>query len=384
MMHGRPMRIGIDIRSLTSPTGRGVSHYTLALTVALADRFPRERFELLQTGRQPFRLPPELVRPNVRLHHHRHSNKLLNARLAVTGRPRMETLLPPVDVCFAPNLGFVRVGPAMPLVVTVHDLSFERFPEQYSRRERSWHRLVDPRRLLARADRVIAVSGQTADELTDIYHLPPEKVRVVHSGIEPAYRLGRREAIAAAARVRRKYQLPESYFLFLGAHDPRKRLTVLLESYRRARLKGLRAGLVLVGSVSPELVRLVRHSGEPGVMVLGYVPEDDKPGLYAGALAVTLLSLHEGFGFPPLEAAASGVPSLVSDLPVFAETLGEAKRTVPVDDVPRTARNLVHLEQDAAARTRLGQAAKRSVRRLTWARAADETMQVLKDASHAQ
>lgn len=378
------MKIGIDIRSLTSPTGRGVSHYTLALVAAMAERFPRNRFELLQTGRHPFQLPDELNRPNVRLHHHRHSNKLLNARMALTGRPRMDALLPPVDACFAPNLGFVKVAPGMPLVVTVHDLSFELFPEQYSRQERSWHRLVNPRRLLDRADRVIAVSGQTGRELTDLYRLPKEKIRVVHSGIEPAYRLGRRDAVMAAARAKRKYQLPDSYFLFVGAHDPRKRLAVLLRAYQQAKRQGLAAGLVLVGSVSPELIRLVRQSGEPDVMVLGYVPEADKPGLYAGALAVTLLSLHEGFGFPPLEAAAVGVPSLVSDLAVFTETLGEAKVSVPVDDPTRTARNLVHLEQAADARTKLGQSAKRQVRRLTWDRAATETMQVLTDTIHAK
>ena len=378
------MKVGIDIRSLTSPTGRGVSHYTLALTAALAERFPKDRFELLQTGRQAFSLPAELDRPNVRLHHHRHSNKVLNTRMVLTGRPRMDDLLPAVDVCFAPNLGFIKVGDRMPLVVTVHDLSFELFPEQYSRSERSWHRLVAPKRLLARADRVIAVSGQTAGELTELYGVPVAKVSIVHSGIDPAYRLGMREAAAAAMRMRRKYQLPESYFLFVGAHDPRKRLAALLKSYQAAKRQGLRAGLVLVGSVSPELIRLVRQAGEPAVVVLGYVPERDKPGLYAGALAVTLVSLHEGFGFPPLEAAASGIPSLVSDLAVFDETLGVAKRSVPVDDVPLTARNLVHLEQDAAARTRLGQAAKRSVRRLTWTRAAEETMQILKDASHAK
>jgi glycosyltransferase involved in cell wall biosynthesis len=377
------MKIGVDVRSLTSPTGRGVSHYASALIAGMAARHRADSFHLLMTGRHQAALPLELQLPNVHLTRYQQSNKLTNARLALTGRPRLDALIPGgVDVFFAPNLGFVRVSPDVPLVVTVHDLSFERFPECYSRRDRSWHRLVDPRRLLKRADRIIAVSDQTAGELSDIYGIPGTKIRTVHSGIDAQYRLTPAAARSEAARIKRKYQLPDSYFLFVGAHDPRKRLAVLLQGFVAARQQGLRAHLVLAGSVSAELLGLVRRTDEPAIHVLGYVPEADKPGLYAGALANVLVSIHEGFGFPPLEAAATGVPAIVSDLPVFTETLGTARLTVPVDDAQAIAEKAVHLERHPAERQRLAAAAKSAAKSLTWARAANRTVSVLKEFSN--
>lgn len=376
------MRIGVDVRSLTSPTGRGVSHYAAALVSEMAERFPDDSFHLLMTGRHQAELPEELKQANVHLTRYERSNKLLNARLAATHRPRLDTLIDGgVDVFFAPNLGFVSISPDVPLVVTVHDLSFERYPEYYSRRERSWHRLVNPRALLKRADRIIAVSDQTAAELNDIYNLPGVKIRTVHSGIDSQYRLTKRHATTETARIKLKYQLPDSYLLFVGAHDPRKRLATLLQGFVVARKQGLKSHLVLAGSVSPELIGLVRRTGEPAVHILGYVPEHDKPGLYAGALANVLISMHEGFGFPPLEAAATGVPAITSDLPVFAETLGSARVTVPVDDAGAIAEKAVHLEQHPVERNQLAAVAQQAVKTLTWRRAAEHTMNVLKGFS---
>jgi glycosyltransferase involved in cell wall biosynthesis len=376
------MRIGVDVRSLTSPTGRGVSHYATALVTEMAKRHPQDSFHLLMTGRHQAPLPAELSLPNVRLTRYRHSNKVLNARLGLTGRPYLDRLIPGgVDVFFAPNLGFVHVSPDVPLVVTVHDLSFERFPECYSGRERSWHRLVNPRSLLTRADGIVSVSEQTAGELTELYEIPPSKLRTVHSGIDAQYRLSPAAAAREGARVKRKYQLPDSYLLFVGAHDPRKRLAVLLDGFVQAKRRGLKAHLVLAGSVSAELIGLVRRTAEPHVHVLGYVPEHDKPGLYAGALADVLVSVHEGFGFPPLEAAATGVPSIVSDLPVFAETLGKSRLTVPVDDAAAIAEKAVHLEQHPATRRRLAAGAQAAAKPLTWRRAATQTRSILKEFS---
>ena len=299
------MRIGVDIRTLLSPTGRGVSHYTQAILAELIRQHPKDEWHLLQTGRRPYELPKELKSKAVSFHHYQHSNKALNLRLATTGRPRLESLLPPVDVFFAPNLGFIRLGKT-PLVLTVHDLSFALFPNLYSRKERLWHKLIRPHELLRRADRIIAVSGQTRDELKQVYGIPPERASVVHSGIDEIYR--KPVTAQVGAKVRRKYQLPKKYLLFLGAHDPRKQLPVVLAAFAEAQQRGLQADLVLAGSSSPALIKLVREAGGPSVRVLGYVPEADKPGLYREALGCVLVSSHEGFGFPPLEALAVGTP----------------------------------------------------------------------------
>src|SRR5687767_1537816 len=98
------MRVGVDIRSLASPHGRGVSHYATALLAELAKSHAGDEWILVQTGRQTFQLPPALRLPNVRLVHRRAPNKLLNATIALFGRPKLDELAGGVDVVFAPNL----------------------------------------------------------------------------------------------------------------------------------------------------------------------------------------------------------------------------------------------------------------------------------------
>lgn len=373
------MRVGVDIRSLLSPVGRGVSHYTLSLLGELIARHPGDQWVLVATGRRRLRLPPELQRPNVTLRHLRLPNKLLNLSLALTGRPRLDRLLGPgvVDVFFAPNLGFVKVSPGVPLVVTVHDLSFRLFPRYYTWRERIWHRAIRPYHLLKRAQAVITVSAQTKAEVEDIYGLLAKQISVVHSGIDPAYR--KTLSTTERLRIRRKYRLPERYLLFLGALEPRKNLPTVLAAFATARTQGLKAELVLAGQPSAALKRLAR---QPGVRLLGYVPEGDKPVLYAEALALVLASLHEGFGFPPLEALACGTPSIVSDLPVFAETLGAAALRVDPTDSGALARNLVDLERSTALRKRLVRFGASKLRQLTWQQSADLTYRVLRAAAN--
>ena len=375
------MRVGVDVRSLASSTGRGVSHYTLSLLNQLVGAHSNDEWRLFQTGRRRFALPPSLNRPNVKLTHLGYPNKALNAAWTVQSYPRLERTLGEVDVFFAPNLGFIRPHRRTPLVTTVHDVSYSLHPHFYSWRERAWHRAVNPRRLLRSSTGVIAVSEQTKGELRQVYGLPSEKIQVIHSGIDEVYRRPVSEDAIAAAR--QKYQLPASYILFLGALEPRKNVATLLAAFGQARQTGLASELVLAGEARPGTVT----SGQSeGVHRLGYVAEVDKPALYAAAVMLVSVSLHEGFGFPPLEALACGTPSIVSDLPVFAETLGGAALRVDPLNTAALAEKLVHLERNRPLRASLLEQAPAVLRPLTWQHAADQTYSVLTNASqrHAQ
>lgn len=379
------MRIGVDVRSLASATGRGVSHYASSLLGELVRTHPADHWHLFQTGRHTLSLPESLKRPNVALTHLHVPNKVLNAAWTFQSHPRLERQLGDVDVFFAPNLGFIRPARQTPLVTTVHDVSFALHPQFYSRRERLWHRAVNPRRLLGRSESVIAVSEQTKGELIKVYGLPPNKIRVVHSGIDEIYK----QPVTAAARaaVRCKYALPESYMLFLGALEPRKNLPTLLQAFRVARQAGLSSELVLAGQARPgSLPASIHHANREAIHLLGYVDEADKPALYSAATMLAFVSLHEGFGFPPLEALACGTPSIVSDLPVFAETLIDAAVRVDPLNPAALAEKLVHLEHDHGLRSSLLKRAPEILRPLTWQYAATQTYTVLTEASqrHAQ
>ena len=173
--------------------------------------------------------------------------------------------------------------------------------------------------------------------------------------------------------------VPPGYVLAVGALEPRKRPDLLVEAHARARQAGLRAELVFAGDGS-----LRRPLADSGATVLGYVPDDQLEVLYRDALALTCVSREEGFAFTPLEAVALGTPAVVSDLPVFAETLGDGALRVAPGNPDALADALLRVERDRTLRARLVEAGQAAAGRLSWSRAATETRRVLAEAAECR
>jgi glycosyltransferase involved in cell wall biosynthesis len=206
---------------------------------------------------------------------------------------------------------------------------------------------------------VVTVSDATRDEALARWDLDEARVRTVHSGVEPGD--------------------PESggrYLLFVGALEPRKGIDVLADAYAAARAGGLAAPLVVAGDG-----RLSSLLGGDGIRHVGHADEAELARLYRGAVALVLPSRLEGFGFPPLEALARGKPSVLTDLPVFRETLGDAALYVPVDDPAALAAAMREIAGDPELRARLVAAGRPALERLTWERAAAETRAILHEAA---
>jgi glycosyltransferase involved in cell wall biosynthesis len=347
------MRVGIDGRSLVQLRGRGIARYTETLLNALAAAFPGDDWRVLvpSGGRAPAIAGVELVRAPVR-------GRALYGAAALTGRPRFDELLGGVDLFWAPAPGPLALSAHTPLVLTVHDLAWEVRPGDFTRYERMWHRLVRPRTLAERAARVIAVSDATRRAAIDLWTLDPARVVTLHEPV-PAPPCSPSGTDAA-------------YLLSVGALEPRKGLDVLVAAFERARAAGLTAELWIVGEG-----RWHDRLTGPGIRRLGYVSDADLHRLYAGALALVMPSRHEGFGRPPLEAAQHGTPSILTDLPVFRETLDQAAQFVPVDDPEALAAAMVTLTGDAALRARVGAAAQARTAEFMPERAARELHQVL-------
>ena len=167
--------------------------------------------------------------------------------------------------------------------------------------------------------------------------------------------------------------------LAVGALEPRKRPDLLVEAHARARASGLQAGLVFAGEGS-----LSGQLADAGATVLGRVPDEQLDGLYRDALALACVSREEGFGFTPLEALALGTPPVVSDLPVFAETLGAGALRVPPGDADALAGAMLQLERDPDLRERLVEAGRSAAGRLNWESAAAGTRTVLAEAAQGR
>jgi glycosyltransferase involved in cell wall biosynthesis len=354
------MIVGIDGRSLArGQADRGVAHYTISLTGALAREFPGDAWRLLVPG------GTAAVPPGVELRAPRIPRRAAFALGALAGRPRLDRMAGPADVTWLPAPAPAALSRDAPFVLTLHDLSFVERAGDYTPYERAWHRLGRLDALARRATRVMAVSEATRAVAIEAWGLDPGRVSVVAPGV----------TAPAAPPAPPPAGLPHPYLLFVGALEPRKGPDVLARAYARARRAGLRASLVVVGTGRVPL------SGA-GVHHLGTVADRGAlESLYAGALALVMPSRTEGYGFPPLEAAACGTPSVVSDLPALRETLGDAAVFVAPGDEGALAEALTHIARDAELRDRLAAAAARRAAARTWEGAAHAAHAVLRDAA---
>lgn len=206
-------------------------------------------------------------------------------------------------------------------VVTMHDLIFVHHPELYKPADRYLY-TRKYRRSCDAADRIIAISRQTRDDLVDEWNIAPEKIEVVYQGCDPRF-----AADAPAAEkeaVRKKYGLPENYILSVGTIEERKNLMLTVKALRV--LPHLR--LVACGRHTPYADRIMEFAAANGladrVTMIHDASFADLPALYRMADAFVYASFFEGFGIPILEALNSRIPVITTTGGVFSETGGDA------------------------------------------------------------
>lgn len=277
--------------------------------------------------------------------------------------------------------GPVFVGPLFahcPVVVTIHDLSFIRFPTLFRAANRLYLSVLT--RLSARrAQRLIAVSIQTADEITRLLGVPPERIDVVYHGVDPVFRPLPADEIAA---FRQRRGLPERYVLFVGTLEPRKNLVRLVEAF--ARIRENQVKLVLAGGkgwLYDELFDTVETLGlQEDVIFPGYVTTEELPLWYNAATIFCYPSVYEGFGFPVLEAQACGTPVLTSNISSLPEAAGDGALLVDPYDVDALAAGLHRLLHDESLRHQFQEDGLAHAGRFSWPDTARETARVYRRA----
>ena len=352
------MRIAVDGRPLRHPLS-GIGVYTHEILSRIAaehelfvylDRSPEQPIEFAATLRSglPRRLTG-LATANVRF-----------AQWAKRDK---------ADVFFSPRHHLPLTLADIPAVVTIHDLVWRVAPETM----RPLNRLLDTTLMplaLARADRVIAVSNDTAKRIRDCC---------------------RRADVVTISNGSRQFPTPvpfahpKPFFLFVGTKEPRKNLGGTVEGFRRAVAAGLDCDFVLAGTPGWGRSGLDESIADPvfrdRIIDLGPVSPARLSGLYDSCVALVLASIYEGFGIPLTEAMQHGKPVITSNGGAMAEVAGDAAVYVDPGSPTSIARAFVELANNGETRTRLSTNASRRSRSFSWDRAARATVEVLAGAS---
>src|SRR5215207_9219948 len=395
---GAAMRVGLDATPLLGPR-TGVGRYVQGLAGALAALAGPEPEELALvpfswrgTGDLPSVAPSG---PRVRHGRRRAPARLLQAAWARMGWPPVEWLAGPIDVFHATNFVAPPTRRAA-TVVTIHDLTYLRYPEMVTDASARYRHLVP--QALRRGAIVCTPTTAVATEVAAEYGLGADRLVVTPLGVDPSWR----QAAPPTPTWLATHGLPDRYLLFVGSREPRKNLTTLLSAYREllrgvggsieTRPIGVETGptategagrttrtaptvppLVLVGP--PGWGATLDTAGLPpdAIRTPGYLPQADLVQVVAGASALVVPSWYEGFGLPALEALACGTPVVASDLPALREVLGDQADLVPPGDPAALADALARTLDDPGDER--GRAARRTrAAGFTWENCAQATL----------
>jgi glycosyltransferase involved in cell wall biosynthesis len=382
------VRIAVDARPAAFPYRTGVGQYTRQL-LRLLPRLDAESTYiawylnargLLGGSRRMF---TDIAAPNLR---ERWTPvparwfRPLEQRFEV---PRVEWLVG-FDVLFAPNF----VPPptrTKRLVMTVHDVAFRLFPETAPHSTRRWLRRLD--RALKQAARIIVVSEQTKRDLVEQYRVSEHQVVVVPNGVDAHAFQDITDTDVNAAREQLGIGGP--YLLFLGGIEPRKNLPAVVRAFARLS-SDVQPMLVIAGwrtEWNPEgWTELQQALGDipagirSRIQVAGYVPEERKVALLAGAEALVYPSRYEGFGLQVLEAMAAGTPVLTSNVSALPEVAGDAAVLVDPADDDAIADGMEKLLRDDELRKDLRERGRARAERFSWEETARRTVEVLHQA----
>ncbi len=269
-----------------------------------------------------------------------------------------------------------------PVVVSIHDLSFEHLPQTFKWRSRKQLRIT-VRRSAREASQVIALSQYVKQDLVASYKLSPEKVTVI--GLAAPRHFAPVQNAEEVQRVRQTYGITGEYILNLGAIQPRKNLERLLSAYAQLRKRMPDSPkLVLAGKrawLYDETLRAVPELGlSDSVVLTGYVPEHDLPALYSGALFFVYPSYFEGFGLPPLEAMKCGTPVIVGNLTSLPEVVADAGLLIDPFDSEALASAMETLVNDSDLRAKLRVKGLERAKHFDWQETARQTLAVYERA----
>ncbi len=283
-----------------------------------------------------------------------------------------------VDLFHAPHYVVSPLTPK-PYVVTIHDCIHLRFPQYLPNRAAHVYARAMMTLAARRATKILTVSHASKEDILHFLGVPADKVEVIYNGLDQ--RLAAAPTPSEIERVRDRYMLTSPFILYTGNIKPHKNVDRLIEAYAILRQRGhADVKLLIIGeeiSRFPNLRRLVhRHQLHGHVRFFGFVPDATLSVLYRLASVFVFPSLYEGFGLPPLEAMASGVPVVTSNVSSLPEVVGDAALLIDPLDPAALAAAMGRVLDEPALRADLVRRGYERAQTFSWKRSVDRLRQV--------
>ncbi len=417
------MKIGIDIRTLMDAQYSGVSEYALNLIREIIRLDNNNQYRLFYNCFGDCLSIPRFPADNVKLVKYNYPNKLLNyLYFKFFNYPKIDQALG-VDVFFMPHINFIGMSGGARSLIAVHDLSFLRYPEFFSARKNFWHSMVNVKKLVRRFNTIVAVSENTKRDIVELCGVNESNIKVIYAGVGEEYRkinfqfspirgqaIFNFSAIGGSAyggktnhnsqifkqntdernlmEVKNKYNLPNKFILYLGTVEPRKNVDGIIRAYNEVRSQNLELRnikLVIAGNRGWKSKSIYkeweRSEFKNDIKFLNYVDGEDKVYLYNLASVFVYPSFYEGFGFPPLEAMASGLPVIASFSSSLPEVAGDAAIMVDPYNINDLARAMAEILTDNNLRNKLIARGLAQAKKFSWEKTAKEYLKLFSGAS---
>lgn len=369
------MTIGIDLRILARDANTGVEEYAKKLLSFLIPLDKNIKYKIFYNAYKKIPLDYEWTRAsNVEVFDSKIPNKFLEISSNL-GFPKIDKLFGGCDIFFQPHFLPAALSKDVRRIVTFHDLSFERYPEFFSRRQKFWHKRINPRKQAEQADKIIAISESTKSDLIGLYGIAPDKIQVIYSGVSFLKNITEIEKKSCAE----KYNLPANFILFLGTLEPRKNILGVIKAFevlKNNQMPDLK--LVIAGGRGWLCRDLFDYAGvskyKNDIIFLGRVLDREKEILYSLAMVFVFPSFFEGFGFPPLEAMACGTPVVTSNISSLPEVAGDSALMInpyKTDEIAGAVRALL---DNNNLKTTMAEKGKKRACQFSWQKCAEETL----------
>jgi len=369
------MRIGFDLRPfLRHATGVGIYYKNLLFSLARIDT--NNQYYLFSSSYKD-RFHQEELPPfsQCEFRDARYPVKLINFLWQRLGWPSLDKFF---------NTGLDLTHSPTPLllptkgnkIVTVYDLFFMDFPAfvQGEARKNFAQKIENS---LHRADGILVISQFVKDQILNRFSLNEEKIKVVYLGVDPDFT--NKPSVAQTEIVKKKYALPSTFILFVGAIEPRKNLVKLVEALEFIHEKSYDVPLVIVGKKGMDYQNLKKKIEDiklqSQVLFLDYLPEGDLKTLYHLASCLVFPSFCEGFGLPLVEAMASECPLVISRSPALPEIARDAALYFHPEDAVEMASQIITVLDDEDKRKILIEKGNQRVRDFSWTQTAENTLE---------